>query len=453
MEPETRYARNGDVHLAFQVVGEGELDLVFVPSWIHQSEHMWVHPRVAPFFERLASFSRLIMFDRRGTGMSDPIVGPVPIEEQMNDIVAVMDAAGSDQAAVMAWLEGSAMAALFAATHPERTRALALYAPMPRMSPAPGYEWPIPPEEREKAIDALVATWGDGSRLLGLAPPMWEDPDLRRWYSRLERLSTPPGVIPILQRIIADTDVRDVLPSVQAPTLVLHRTHDQFVDVRHARYVAAHVPGAKLVELPGRDTLMPVVGGVDFLDEVEEFLTGTRRAPETDRILATVLFTDLVGSTRRAAELGDRAWRELLARHDEVVGAEVERHRGRAVKSLGDGWLATFDGPARGIRCALALRRALAGLGLELRAGLHTGEVEVLEDDVGGLAVHIGGARDIAGRARRGARVPDRQGPRGRLGARVRRPRRARAARRAGRVAALRRRRVILDTAWIPSRS
>jgi class 3 adenylate cyclase len=235
----------------------------------------------------------------------------------------------------------------------------------------------------------MVATWGDGSRMQGLAPAMWEDLELRRWYARLERLAVPPGVVPILQRMVQETDVRDVLPTIQAPTLVLHRTHDRFVDVRHARYVAAHVPAARFVELAGEDTLMPGSGEVDLLDEIEEFVTGTRRAPESDRILATVLFTDLVGSTRRAAELGDHAWRGLLARHDEVVRREIERHRGRPVKSLGDGWLATFDGPARAVRCALALRGALAGLDLEIRAGVHTGEVEVLADDVGGLAVHI----------------------------------------------------------------
>jgi class 3 adenylate cyclase len=390
MEPETRYARNGDVHLAHHVTGGGGPDLVFVPSWLHHSEHMWTHPSVAPFFARLASFSRLIMFDRRGTGMSDPIAGPVALEEQMDDIVAVMDAAGSEQAVVLAWREGSAMAALFAATHPERTRVLVLYAPMARLSPAPGYEWPIPPAEREAWVREMVATWGDGSRMLGLAPAMWDDLELRRWYARLERLAAPPGVVPVLQRMVQETDVRDVLPTIQAPTLVLHRAHDRFVDVRHARYVAAHVPGARFVELPGEDTLMPGSGEVDLLDEIEEFVTGTRRAPESARILATVLFTDLVGSTRRAAELGDQAWRGLLARHDEVVRREIERHRGRPVKSLGDGWLATFDGPARAVRCALALRGALAGLDLEVRSGVHTGEVEVLADDVGGLAVHIG---------------------------------------------------------------
>jgi class 3 adenylate cyclase len=389
MEPETRYARNGDVHLAYLVGDDAGPDLVFVPSWMHHSEHMWTHPSVAPFFQRLASFSRLIMFDRRGTGMSDPIAGPVALEEQMDDIVAVMDAAGSEQAVIVAWLDGGAMAALFAATHPERTRALALYAPMPRMSPAPGYEWPLPPAEREAWVKEMVATWGDGSRLLGLSPAMWEDLDLRRWYGRFERLAVSPGALPTLQRMLRETDVRNVLPSIQAPTIVLHRTRDRFVDVRHARYVAAHVPGARLVELGGEDTLVPGSGELDLLDEVEEFLTGTRRARESDRILATVLFTDLVGSTRRAAELGDRAWRMLLARHDEVVRREVERHRGRAIKSLGDGWLATFDGPARGVRCALALGAALGDLGLELRAGVHTGEVEVVGDDVGGLAVHL----------------------------------------------------------------
>lgn len=388
---------NGDIHLAYQVVGEGAAttaspavpDLVYVPSWIGQVEHLWAEPRIASFFERLASFTRLIMFDRRGTGMSDRISTPVPLEEQMDDIAAVMDAAGSEQAAVFAQLEGGAMASLFAATHPDRVRALVLYATMPRFSPAPEYEWPPTREEREAAVPNMVETWGNGDRLEALAPSSAGDPALRDWFARLERLAVPPGSVPLFQEMTGSTDVRDVLPIIQAPTLVLHRTHDSWVDVRHSRYVAEHVPGARLVELPGDDTLISLGAESDVLDEVEEFLTGARRAPEADRVLATVLFTDLVGSTERAAALGDAAWRDLLGRHDAIVRREVERFRGRAVKSLGDGWLATFDGPARAIRCALALGPALAAIGLDVRAGLHTGECELIGDDVGGLAVHI----------------------------------------------------------------
>jgi class 3 adenylate cyclase len=235
-----------------------------------------------------------------------------------------------------------------------------------------------------------METWGDGSRILSLSPSEHVDESMRKWYGELERLSIPPGSIPVFQQMMATTDVLDVLPAIQAPTLVIQRAQDRFADPRHGRYVAAHVPGAKLLELPGDETLMPMSGGDAYLDEVEEFLTGTRRAPRTDRVLATVLFTDIVDSTGHAAKLGDSAWRELLGRHDRLVRAHVERHRGRFVKSLGDGILATFDGPARAIRGALDISRTVSGLGLEVRAGVHTGEVEVLGDDVGGMAVHIG---------------------------------------------------------------
>lgn len=389
-EPETRYARAGDVHIAYQVVGDGPVDLVYVPPQLQQVEHLWAEPRVAAFFERLAHFSRLILFDRRGTGLSDPIAGTTTLEDQMEDVTAVLDAVASEQAALFAQAEGSPMAMLYAATHPERTRALVLYAAMARVTSAPGYEWPGTRQEREQRMAETFAQWGQGARFELIAPSAAGDVALKRWFARLERVSASPGALRKLFDIAGEMDVRDVLPSISAPTLVLHRRGDQLIDVRHSRYAAEHIPGARYVELEGRDNLIVVGDSEAVVAEVERFLTGAHTPPEPDRVLATVMFTDIVGSTETAARLGDRAWRDVLARHDELSRSQLARHRGRPVKSLGDGFLATFDGPARAIRCALELRDAMRELGIELRAGLHTGECEAIGDDVGGLAVHIG---------------------------------------------------------------
>ncbi len=396
MTPTTRYARSGELHIAYQVVGEGPIDLVYVPSWISQLEHYWEEPVIARYFSRLASFSRLIMFDRRGSGMSDPVPSPPTLEEQMDDVVAVLDAAGSEHAAVFALLEGGAMAALFAATHPERTTALILYEAQPRMSWAPDYDWAMRREDREAYLrEGGLDNWGDGSRLLSLSADGASNPRLREWYAKLERLAASPGWAAKMMMMNAEVDVRAVLGQVQAPTLVLHRAGDQFIDIRHSRYLADHIPGAKYVELPG-DEALAVTGGESEIDEIEEFLTGTRRTPHSERILATVMFCDIVDSTRRAAELGDRRWREELQALEREAARELARFRGRAIKSMGDGLLATFDGPARAIRCALAITEgARSQFGLEVRTGLHTGEIELIGDDVGGIAVHIG-ARVVA---------------------------------------------------------
>ena len=388
MAPETRYARSGEIHIAYQVVGDGPIDLLFVPSWISQVEHYWEEPVVARYFNRMASFSRLVMFDRRGSGLSDPVLTPPTLEEQMDDLVAVMDAAGSERAAVFAQLEGGAMAAMFAATHPERTRALILYEAMPRMSWAPDYDWPLRSEEREAYV--RNGAWGDGSRILGIAPHSAENDRLRRWFAKLERLAASPGTAARLMRWNGEIDVRAVLPSIQAPTLVLHRAGDRFIDIRHSRYLAEHIPGARYLELPGSDALSFGPESECLLDEVEQFVTGARKLPDPERILATVMFSDIVDSTSRAAELGDRTWRQLLETLEGVVAGELDRFRGRAIKTMGDGVLATFDGPARAIRCADAIRQAMAEFGLEVRSGLHTGEIEVMGADVGGIAVHIG---------------------------------------------------------------
>jgi class 3 adenylate cyclase len=391
MGPETRYARSGDVHIAYQVIGDGPVDLLWVPTWIWAVEHVWEEPSVARMFRRLASFSRLITFDRRGTGMSDPVLGALNLEEQMDDVVAVLDAVGSRRPAVFAQLEAGAMASLFAATHPERTAALLLYEATPRMSAAPGYDWPLTTEEREAQVEPLRQDWGSGARVLALASGVAEDPSLRRWAARLERLAASPGTAAAFFRMHSDIDVRPVLPAIQAPTLVMHRPGDRYIDIRHSHYIAEHVPGARLVELPGEDTF-PFRGEQDVLaDEIEEFLTGARQSTDSERILATVMFSDIVDSTQRAAELGDRRWRDLVASMRGTVARELSRYRGRAIKTMGDGFLATFDGPARGIRCATTIRDAVRSqFGIEIRTGLHTGEVEVIGDDLGGIAVHIG---------------------------------------------------------------
>jgi class 3 adenylate cyclase len=391
MVPETRYARSGDLHIAYQVIGDGPLDLLWVPTWIWQIEHVWEEPTTASLLRRLSSVARFITFDRRGAGMSDRIEGAPTLEAQMDDVVAVLDAAGSEEAAVFAMLEAGSMACLFAATHPERTRALVLYEATPRMISAPDYQWPLTREEREIAARALPERWGTGESVLSLTPAGRKSEGFRQWAGRLERLAASPRTAQAFFRMHSETDVRPVLPTIQAPTLVLHRESDQFIDIRHSRYLAEHIPGARMVELPGDGTLPFGAGQEELVGEVEEFLTGTRHVPDPERILATVMFSDVVDSTSRAAEMGDRRWRGVLESMDGNIETELGRHRGRVVKKMGDGLLATFDGPARAIECAKAIRDgARHGYGLEVRSGLHTGEIELLGNDVGGIAVHIG---------------------------------------------------------------
>jgi pimeloyl-ACP methyl ester carboxylesterase len=399
MGPETRYARSGDVHIAYQVLepvdrdpAHPPIDLVWVPGWISNIDHYWTEPTIARYFTRLASFSRLILFDRRGTGLSDPLPRAPMLEEQMDDVVAVMEAAGSEKAALYAQLEGGAMAALFAATHPERTHSLILYEAQPRTSWAPDYDWAIRPEERQRAL--LKNDWGDGSRILALAPTAARNPRLRDWFARLERAAASPATAARLLMMNGQVDVRAVLPTIQAPTLVLHRAQDPFIDIRHSRYLAEHVPGARFIELPGSEAITFGADDDRLLDEVEEFLTGSRTSADTERVLATVLFADIVDSTSRAAGLGDRRWRDLLESVGQATLSELQRFRGRPIKTMGDGFLAMFDGPARAILCAVAVREmARSQFDLELRSGLHTGEVEVMgqdRQDLGGIAVHIG---------------------------------------------------------------
>jgi pimeloyl-ACP methyl ester carboxylesterase len=389
---ETRYARSGEVSIAYQVVGDGPFDLVYVPGFVSNIELMWEEPGLARFLERLASFSRLILFDKRGTGLSDPVpTDRLPtLEERMDDVRAVMDAVGSGRAALLGHSEGGNMCVLFTATYPERTTALILVGCYAKRIRSDDYPWAPTIEDRARGIEQTEATWGSPEAFRELAPSKERDEAFQRWIGRYLRQSASPKAAAALMRMNTKIDVRDVLPTIGVPTLLLYRTHDADVHVDEGRYIGDRIPGARFVELPGEDHLM-WTGDVDaLLDEIEEFLTGVRRGPDPDRVLATVLFTDVVASTETATRLGDRAWRRILDRHHDVVRRELARWRGREIDTAGDGFLATFDGPARGIRCAVAASEGVRDLGLQIRAGLHTGEVEIVGEDVRGIAVHIG---------------------------------------------------------------
>jgi class 3 adenylate cyclase len=384
MRPETRYAKSGDVHIAYQVVGEGPFDLVFVPGFVSNVDHSWEWPALARMLSRLASFSRLILFDKRGTGLSDRVAGIPGLEQRMDDVRAVMDAVGSERAAVFGISEGGAMSALFAATYPERTRALALFGAYPSYT-----QWVLSQDRVPAFLQAVEAAWGTGETVRIFAPEMAEDRAFREWWARFERLGASPQAVIDLTRMNVEIDIRAILPTIRVPTLIVHRSGDTRVNVGAGRYFAAHIPGATYVELPGRDHVAWAGDTDAAIDSVERFLTGSVAAVEADRVLATVMFTDIVESTRQAAALGDRDWRALLDRHRAAARGEFGRFRGREVQSTGDGFLVTFDGPARAIRCADAIRDAVRPLGLDLRIGLHTGEIVVAGDDISGIAVHL----------------------------------------------------------------
>jgi pimeloyl-ACP methyl ester carboxylesterase len=412
-QPKTSYARNGDVNIAYQVLGDGPTDLVLVPGFISHLDLWWTFPQTTAFLRRLASFSRLILFDKRGTGLSDPVPGVPSLEDRMEDLHAVLDAAGSERTALFGISEGGPMSLLFAATYPDRATALVLYGTFAGANldaavaddPEAAQRY-FTPDARERfgrsvaQIESVVERWGEGGTVDVFAPSFAGDPAVYRMWGFFERASASPGMVRSLIDGVYAIDVRQVLSTVRIPTLVLHRTEETAIPVESARFLADRIPGARLVELSGIDHV-PWVGDTEaVVDEVEQFLTGTRHAPEADRVLSTVLFTDIVGSTERAAELGDRRWRELLDRHDDVVRRHLTTFTGREIKTTGDGFLATFDGPARAIRCACAIRDEVGDIGLAVRAGVHTGECEVRGNDVGGVAVHIG-AR-VASKARAG---------------------------------------------------
>jgi class 3 adenylate cyclase len=392
MVPTTRYARSGDASIAYQVTGEGALDMLFLPGWISQIEHLWEAPAMRRFLERLAVFNRVILFDRRGTGLSDRLQEGQSLEQDEQDALAVLDAAGSERAALFTYGLGGAVGAQLAADHPGRVGALIMYASVARTSWAPDYEWALRREERELITDANVSAWGEPTSpvLATLAPSVADDPAMAQWFARMQRLAASPVEARLMFKSLSDVDVRETLPRVSVPTLVMHRARDVSWDVRHSRYLAENIPGARYVELEGVDSF-PFVGDADaIVEEIEEFLTGGRRGGELTRALLTVMFTDIVDATARAARLGDGRWRDLLAHHDDRVRVELTRFGGREVKTVGDGFLAVFDGPpTRGLRCALAIRRAARELGIEVRVGMHTGECELIGEDVGGMAVHI----------------------------------------------------------------
>jgi len=389
--PDTRYAKAPDgTSIAYQVVGDGPVDLVYAAGIWSNVELMWDEPDWARFLERLASFSRLILFDMRGVGCSDRGPEPPWLELQRDDVAAVMDAVGVADAIVFGAARGATMAMLFAATHPERTKALVLYAPVVKTVSSPGFAHGKTPEEQQAFFERFVREVGTGRNLALQAPSRAGDERFTAWWARFERLVASPSAYEELGRIFTDVDIRDVLPAIHVPTLAIHREGDAIVSAAQAAYVAGRIEGARLVELPGADH-MPFVGDADaILDEVEEFVTGVRPAPEVDRILATVLFTDIVSSTERQAALGDRGWKQLLEQHHALVREQLTRFRGLEQDTAGDGFFVRFDGPARAIRCAEEIVRAVRTLGIEVRAGLHAGECEIVEGKCSGLSVSIG---------------------------------------------------------------
>jgi pimeloyl-ACP methyl ester carboxylesterase len=402
MRPATRYTKSGDYNIAYQVIGEGELDLLYIPGFVSNVELAWEEPLLARFLDRLASFSRLILFDKRGTGLSDRVPnGELPtLEERMGDVMAVLDAAGSDRAAVLGHSEGGNLAGLFTATHPERTIALVTLGIFASRIRSDDYPWAPSPEERERDISVIENNWGTDADVEHLAPSAARDPAFAQRLATYFRRSASPGAAAALLRMNTQIDVRDVLPAIGVPTLVVHHTDDRDASVEEGRWIASQIPGARFLELPGPDHL-PWVGDQDrLLDEVEEFLTGRRAAPEPGRVLATVLFTDIVRSTERAVALGDHGWKELLERHHAAVRRKLQAFQGREIETAGDGFLATFDGPGRAIRAAASIVEAVRSLGIEIRCGLHTGECEQIGDGIGGIAVHV--AARVAARAEAG---------------------------------------------------
>ena len=390
--PSTRYAKSGDASIAYQVVGEGPIDVVLVLGFATHLELQWDSPPFARFFERVSAFSRLIIFDKRGTGLSDPVTEAPTLEQRVDDVRAVMDAAGSECAALFGISEGGPMSVLFAATHPHRATALILHGAMGRTTEAPDYPWASPEEAlRESAAEFIAPYWGQQAEGMVelFAPSFVGDPQTVDFFARMQRSAASPAMQRHLFEMFLDVDVRAILPTIQVPTLVLHRHGDRVVNRRAGEELAAQIRSARYVELPGVDHLPWAGDSEAVLGEIEEFLTGARSVPEPERVLATVMFTDIVGSTARAAELGDASWRELLGAYEAAVRRELTRFRGRMVKMLGDGCLATFDGPARAIRCARAIADSAGAIGLEVRIGVHSGEIELMDNDVGGIAVHI----------------------------------------------------------------
>lgn len=386
MLPVTRYAKSGDVHIAYQVFGDGPVNLVLAPPFVSNIENYWDEPDFSRWLLRLASYARIVMLDKRGTGMSDRVTELPGLDERMDDVRAALDAAGMEQAALLGISEGGPLTALFAATYPDRCRALVLYGTFARFA-----SWLPTPEALAAFLDYIDEAWGSGGSLPLFAPSRQHDPAFQRWWGRFERLGASPAAAIALMRMNSQIDISDIVSTIRVPTLVIHRTQDVTIDVEGGRFLAEHIPGARYVELPGTDHI-PFVGenGMEIADLIGEFLTGSRAPMAADTVLATVLFTDIVGSTEKAVSLGDRRWRDLLDKHHTIVRRNLECFRGREIDTAGDGFLATFDGPARGVSCACAIADDIRSLGIDVRAGLHTGECEIMGEKVGGIAVHIG---------------------------------------------------------------
>ena len=383
---QTRYAKNGDIHVAYQVFGEGDIDLVFIPGFISHIENYWEEPNFARWLRRLGSFSRVIMFDKQGTGLSDRGSELPELDVRMDDVRAVMDAEGVQRSVIFGISEGGSLATLFAASHPDRCQALILYGAFAQFS-----SW-LPTQAAMKSLfDYIDSDWGSGESLQMFAPTMNDDSVFKQWWGKFERYGGSPGAAKNLIRMDSQIDITEILPAVNVPSLIIHRSDDVSVDVEAGRLLAKRIPNAQYVEIPGIDH-PPWIGenSSQVLDEMAQFLTGEWPPVETERVLATVLFTDIVDSTKCATEIGDQRWRDLLERHHNLVRNELKRFRGQEIDTAGDGFFAIFDGPARAIRCACAIRNAVSHLGIAIRAGLHTGECEVLSDKVSGIAVHIG---------------------------------------------------------------
>jgi len=393
MRPETHYARSAGGYVAWQSFGDAPRDVLFVPSWANNVDAMWDEPSCALFLERLSKIGRVVCFDKRGTGVSDPVpLASLPtLEEWMDDALLALDAAGSRRTAVVGDTEGGPMAMLLAATFPDRVSALVLVNSFARWRRAADYPIGMPDPTLEKLLALYEQHWGQDPEMLALtAPSVGKNRHMQEWFMRIQRLAMPPGAATRMYRWVLDLDVRSILSAISVPTLVLHRTENRHYRLDFGRYLAGHIPGARLVELPGADCFpfhTPQCGPV--LDEIQEFLTGARAATPSERELATVLFTDIVASTDRAAEIGDSRWLEVRAAHDSIVRRSLGAFRGREIERTGDGFLATFDGPARAVHCAARIRNEVRSLGLEIRAGLHTGEIERRPGEIGGIAVHI----------------------------------------------------------------
>jgi pimeloyl-ACP methyl ester carboxylesterase/class 3 adenylate cyclase len=389
MTPETRYARSGEVSIAYQVVGCGPIDLVLVPGWISNIELFWEEPNIVRFFEKLMTFSRLILFDKRGTGLSDRVTEAATLEERMDDVRAVLDAVGSSQAALLGWSEGGTMCTLFAATYPDRTAALITVGSYARRLRAPDYPYFTDREEAFKAVEAAAADWGGPVWLEIRAPSLVNDPIIRQWWAKFVRMSASASAATALQRLNIEIDVRHVLPSIRVPTLILHAKNDRAIPVGAGRYMADHIPNARFVEIDTIDHLPFFDKSDEFMHHIQSFLTGSSTPAISESRVSTLMFTDIVGSTQIAVAKGNLRFADLLEVHHAAIRTELARHRGEEINTAGDGFLAAFDGPARAIKCAVAIVKSLGVLGINCRIGLHTGECEVRQGQLHGVALHI----------------------------------------------------------------